>query len=369
MSALLEDMSVLLSLGTRWWLSELASFIPAGLKRQPGQRPPDVIVSAAADGSARIVADGTRPRGGKLSGPDVWDFLGQLGQSRPGTKVGLRLPFSACYLRRLEIPASARHQAGSILALDLERATPFKANDVLTSHYLEPSPARKGWLNACQLIAKRATAAKWIADIEALGLKVARIDCWAQDGKSPIPIDFLSTPATGSGPRAAGRKSRLLFAILAVALALSATAVAISRHEAALQTLETQVAAARADATIGRQKRDEIEMAASQTAAMRAFRLGRPATVDIIEEVSRLLPDAVSLTDLKIDSNTIDLSGFAKSAADVIPIFERSQMFKDATLTAPVTFDGTENKEHFSLRAKFRKAPALVPAKPDEAVP
>ena len=369
MSALLTDLFGILRRGTQWWSGELASLVPTGLKRQQGQGQLDAIVAVAADGSARLVTEGTRARGAKLAGQDVWDYLARLGRTRASPKVGLRLSNSACYARRIEIPADARQQAGAILALDLERATPFKTNDVYTSHYVVPASGRKGWLWAYQLVTKRAYADKWIAEIEAAGARVARLDCWGEDEKTPILVDFLSSNTSGSAPGTSGRRRTLLFAIVAGLLGLSATAIAIGRHEAALQTLEAKVTSARVEAKASRQKRDELEAAGAQSAAMRNFRMSRPATVDIIEELTRLLPDGVSLSDLKIDGDTVEISGFAKPAASVIPILERSEMFKDAALTAPVTFDSTENKERFSLRLKFRKGGQAAAAKPEEAAP
>ena len=375
MSALLADVSGILKRGTQWWAGELASLVPAGLKRQPGNGQLDAIVAIGADGSGRLLHESSRQRPGKgqsttITGQELWDYLSRLGRNRPNARVGLRLPFSACYIRRVEIPAAARRQAGSILALDLERATPFKAADVYFAHYIEPQASRKGWLNACQLVTKRAFADRWIADIEATGAKVARLDCFEANEKSPISIDFLSTSEPGTPDRAVWRRPGFLLTVLTAGLALSAASVAISRHEAALKTLEVQVASARAEASSARQKRNEIEATASQSSAMRNFKSGRPSTVEVLQELTRLLPDGVSIADLKIEGDFVDLSGFAKPAADVIPILERSEMFKDAALTSPVTFDSTEDKERFSLRVKFRKSPqAAAAAKPEEAAP
>jgi general secretion pathway protein L len=369
MNALLADLSGTLKRGTHWWTGELASLVPSVLNPQPGNRELDAIVAIGADGAARLITEGTGARTSKFANKDVWDNLGQLGRGRTRARVGLRLPFSACYRRRVEIPAGARNQASAILALDLERATPFKSSDVYTAHYLERTPGKKGWLDAFQLVTKRSFADKWIGDIEALGPKVVHVDCWGDDEETPIAIDFLSASTAEPRRRSATLRWRLLFLALAGSLALSAVSLAIWRHETALRSLEEKVTAARTIAKASRQKRDELEAAGAQTAALQNFRAARPATVDTIEELTRLLPDSASLTDLKIDGDAVDLSGFAKSAASIIPILERSNMFKDAVLTAPVTFDTAESKERFSLKLKFRKSQQAGAAKPAEAAP
>ena len=78
--------------------------------------------------------------------------------------------------------------------------------------------------------------------------------------------------------------------------------------------------------------------------------------LSVIEELTLLLPDSAWVTDLKIDGATVDISGFAKAAATLVPLLERSTMFVNATPTAPLTFDPREDKDRFSIRVQIRKA-------------
>ncbi len=371
MNALLSDTSAIVGRAIRWWRDELRSFWPTARQGDGGKL--DVVVAIADDGSVRL-AEGTSgrlPKGVRAASgeADVWDYLNGLGRSRPDARVGLRLPWSACYQRRVEIPAAARRQAASILALDLERATPFKASDVYLAHYIEDAPARKGWLNASQLVAKRSQVQKFIADVEASGLKVASISCAAADGKTALPVDFLQSLGDATAQREGQHRARIALPLFAAALAISAAAILISRREAALEALDKQVESARASASAGQSRRDTLVAANSQSSAMRQLKTSRPAAIAIIDELTRLLPDTVYLSDLTMATDAVDLSGYARAAADVIPILERSEMFKDATLTAPVTFDTTEDKERFSLRVKLRHGLQAAAAKGEVPTP
>lgn len=371
MNALLSDASGLVGRGIRWWSDELRSFWPAARQGDGGKL--DVVVAIADDGSVGLApgSSGRLPKGVRAAPgeAEVWEYLNRLGRSRPDARVGLRLPWSACYQRRVEIPAAARRQAASILALDLERSTPFKASDVYLAYFIDEAPARKGWLNASQLVVKRGQVQKFIADVEACGLKVASISCTAADGKTALPVDFLQSSAAAIAQRAGQRRGGLAVPMIAAALAISAAANLISRRESALETLDKQVESARAAASAGQSRRDTLVAANSQNSAMRLLKTSRPAAIAIIDELTRLLPDTVYLSDLTMATDAVDLSGYARAAADIIPILERSEMFKDATLTAPVTFDTTEDKERFSLRVKLRHGPQAATAKGEAAMP
>ena len=79
-----------------------------------------------------------------------------------------------------------------------------------------------------------------------------------------------------------------------------------------------------------------------------------------MEETACILPDDAFLTDFRLseptpNGRTIDLVGFASSAVGLPARFNRSPLFSDAELTAPITPDPHEKREGFSLQAKLEK--------------
>jgi general secretion pathway protein L len=78
--------------------------------------------------------------------------------------------------------------------------------------------------------------------------------------------------------------------------------------------------------------------------------------VEVIDALSKLLPNSVWLTDLRLENGVLDITGLAKSGAGLLPLFEHSPLFADAGLASGVNFDPQENKERFSLRVRVRQA-------------
>lgn len=368
MSGILSDAAGLLMRALHWWGGELASLWPTGTSASAAHNQADATIAVGADGALRLVEAARRGRdvaaASGLDGENItFDYLSRLQRSRPDAKIRLRLPFSACFERRVDIPAAARSQAASILALDLERSTPFKASDVYISHTLVPAPGRKGWLTGTQFVAKRKLADKAIAEIQSLGLKVESMDCWAADGKTPLPLNFLEKTNENAVPRRSHR-THIGLAALACTLAISGIWLVMSRREAALANLEQQVQAARHSAEGTQQQRAVSDAVVKAHAAVLALKHARPSSVEIVNELTRLLPDEANLNDLKIDGDTVDIAGLAKSAAAIIPDLERASMFKDALQTSPVALDAAADKERFSLRLKLRQAAKTATAAP-----
>jgi general secretion pathway protein L len=105
----------------------------------------------------------------------------------------------------------------------------------------------------------------------------------------------------------------------------------------------------------------KVEVAASQGETRDARRIlaeraRRTSATVILEEVTRLLPDAAFLQQLCYERDKVDLVGYANSAVALLPIFERSEFFHDARLTAPVVRDSGEKGERFGIRLLLRNA-------------
>ena len=89
------------------------------------------------------------------------------------------------------------------------------------------------------------------------------------------------------------------------------------------------------------------------------IRSGEISKVLVLEELTRLLPDTTWIWNLKYNGKEMELSGFADSASDLIPLLDRSPLFEKVEFLAPVTKemqmrgDGNKEKERFKIKAKM----------------
>lgn len=103
-------------------------------------------------------------------------------------------------------------------------------------------------------------------------------------------------------------------------------------------------------------QRDEYR---KEMAELVQIRSGEISKVLVLEELTRLLPDATWIWNLKYNGKEMELSGFADSASDLIPLLDRSPLFEKVEFLAPVTKemqmrgDGNKEKERFKIKAKI----------------
>ncbi|MBI3061490.1 MAG: PilN domain-containing protein, partial [Deltaproteobacteria bacterium] len=75
----------------------------------------------------------------------------------------------------------------------------------------------------------------------------------------------------------------------------------------------------------------------------------------VLDELSRIVPNHAYLLNLRYREGAVDLQGSADTASNLVPLLERSPIFKNVAFTAP-TNRGRDNKETFSLKAELERA-------------
>jgi len=92
-----------------------------------------------------------------------------------------------------------------------------------------------------------------------------------------------------------------------------------------------------------------------------ALRTEETSKLEILRELSDILPPAVWTWNMKLKSKDIEINGFADSASDLIAIIDKSPVFEKVEFSAPVTkerrlFGEKTEKERFKINAKIERA-------------
>lgn len=81
--------------------------------------------------------------------------------------------------------------------------------------------------------------------------------------------------------------------------------------------------------------------------------------IEILKELTRLLPDTAWIWNLKYHGKEIEISGYADSASDLIPLLDKSPFFEKVEFLATVTKErlmrpeGVQEKERFRIKARL----------------
>jgi general secretion pathway protein L len=341
-----------------WWREELWGLVPGPVRRWFADTHAGVVLAQVETGFQLITEPSQRVRDGThevLSRAQAVAALAEMASSRRLGSVGIRLPLSQCLERRVELPRVPQDDLRRMLNFDIERATPFRLGEVYTAHLTTGEAAAKGKLRVRQFIVKRTAVDALVTEVRAVGVEPVFADCWQTTPTSGLPVNFL---AVHEPPRSglAGLATPLrVLALLVVLLAGAAFMLWPSSYETALADITSRTAKLRTAAAAVRGAIERADAALADLGRLQQMRLKQAPVVEIVDELSRVLPDSVWLTDLRIQGHAVDIVGLAKSGAALPSLFVGSGLFADASLTAPVTLDSREDKERFSLRLSLRQ--------------
>ena len=363
--------SALLSGARRFWhlyRRELFALFPASTIAWWLERPDQKLVICKDRGATefRFLGGQTQAVPAPLSFREVRqtslsESLSKRGLSRAATKVYLEMPRQAFFVRRFDIPAAAEGNLARLLIADIERKTPFRLNDVVYGHTLTRKPGSPDKYTVSLWILRRDIIAQ---EIEAIGIGWEDLD-HVTSAPGPDLGEERPTITLNRGGEASHwfRNVALGMCVATIGLCAMGSTALIWRRGQAAEDLDAKIAEVSARASSVRNIADRAVAESRLLQILHAERAKGPTFADLWEEVSRILPDEAFLSELRLSDGKsgeryLDLVGFADFAVGLPALFEKSPIFTDAALTAPITFNAAEKREAFSLRVKVRESSA-----------
>jgi Tfp pilus assembly protein PilN len=117
--------------------------------------------------------------------------------------------------------------------------------------------------------------------------------------------------------------------------------------ERAIQRLETPVRQIR-------QQNQETSALETRAAVLEDVRASTWEKLRLLEELTKLLPDGTWLQELHLSEDTVEIYGYSKRAADLVPPLENSPYFTQVEFIAPITLDN-QNREIFRIRMRLKQ--------------
>jgi general secretion pathway protein L len=339
-----------------WWSRQLWELLPASWRRsRPAHETGDAVM---------LVMNESRP--GHKPGLDVsrrrrrrtvqlgrfaLDDAGlaalraSLGAARRGA-IRLIVPSRLLLEQQVTLPLAAERGLETALRWEMDRLTPFAAEQVFWSWHIEQRDRTRSRLQLrLRLVPKAAVGAV----LEAL----------AASGVAPTLLASAADPAVSvplTGPRPAQRGSRALgVAAMLFAVALAAVVVTpFVRQEFESRRLDARIDKLRPDVDLAEAMRRRLTDRAASAGVMatEAARVGD--TLRILAAVTDVLPDDTSLISLSLRDRTLIMTGQSAAAAKLIPALAAHPAFRDPVFAAPVTRNEVTGAEAFTIRTELR---------------
>lgn len=299
-----------------WWLAELAGLAPArGVEVETDLSKPVAEAAAAIEracaGRARVVV--------------------------------LRLPERAVLQRIVTLPLAAERNLAAVLGFEMDRHTPFKAEAV----YYGFAPLRRDAAARTLQVALTAVPRRQV-DPLVEALRAAGIQARSLRAGT-ARLDLAAGPASSAR---ASRTRRWALAGLAAVSVAALLGVPIAHKLQAIASLEAEVEAVRVQAQLAQRAREEIARLAAAQGALLERRREQRAALEVLLDLTRLVPDGTWLSHLNVAGARVRLRGESGNATEVLGALEGSGAFHGASLDGSVTRDARSARERFALSAR-----------------
>lgn len=97
----------------------------------------------------------------------------------------------------------------------------------------------------------------------------------------------------------------------------------------------------------------EIGDLRSEIAAVEDFKADRPMTLDILRELTTIIPKNTWLTRVRVSESTVNIEGYATSASTLLPKLEASKYFEKAEFASPTFRDKRMNADRFNIKMQI----------------
>ncbi len=147
--------------------------------------------------------------------------------------------------------------------------------------------------------------------------------------------------------------------VLAVLLSLSWGAGIYMRYQKELDDLRTAIKLRKPQAEAVQKLQRQRTQLAREIREFTRITSGEVPKVEILRELTQLLPDTVWIWNFKYSGKEVEISGFADSASDLISLLDKSPLFERVEFLAPVTKErdrrigGDKEKERFKIKLRL----------------
>lgn len=298
--------------GVDWWIDELGQAMPAAWRQRFSARR-DVIAELDA---GRVVFRGKA--GAAIEGSAL--------SRRERDRVQLVVPMNQVLTRVLDFPLLPMTDIRRMLALDIDRLTPFHADAVVFDAELLRRDAERGRQQVLLGVMPKSAADEALDRAQKLDLMPVSLGAFAGVG-SNTHFDFL--PALAGGGRLSAR-ARLPYwwAVVVTLLILNFWLIGY-RDSVELDSLKQIVDSQAEPVQVALRLRDKVDAEAARRAAL-LQRREASSPMRVLDAVTKALPANAWTQTFEWNGQTVHLAGYSNGPADMLKALESSPYLHNA---------------------------------------
>lgn len=318
--------------GWRWWIDELMTMLPPQWRERLTHRG-HVVAEINKSGSLTY-------RNGENSEPLA---------TKPRGPIKFLMPAGQVLMRELELPLLPMSDVKRMIALDIDRLTPFRQDQVYFDAEILTRDQESGRQQVALGVLPRATAAKFLDYVRDHNLQPAAIGVASIAGVASPNFDFLSAMRDAEGGDVAQRRSLYWWGGAAVLLVLN-IALLTYRDSSNLDELRQTVEAQQAPVTVALRTRDKVDHETARRAEL-LDRKQKSSPLPVLDAVTKAVPQDAWVSRFEWNGRMVHIRGQKKTSNDILARLEASPVLHNARSLATEVRNDPNANQQFDMQA------------------
>jgi len=334
----------------RWWRAELAGMLPDSWRRRFERRHDTLLLTPTGD-EVRISrrGNGRLEQIGSISPtlPDARERMAAIsGEMRAETsRVEITVPSEKLLTKQIQLPMAAEENLRQVLGFEMQRQTPFRAEHVYFNYRIAERRSDRQQLAVQISVVPRSAIEGVLSLLDDWNLVPTQAEGKADWDESV----FAFVPGDAVDRRSSSVHRALL--VLNLVLIIAVVAIPLVQQQRYLDELHVRLDKVHAAATTASDLQQRIDQHLARARYLFEQKTGQPASVELLEELSRRLPDDTWLFRIEVRDGKVNLQGTSTTASALIAGLEGSRFLENVRFSSPVTQDGASGRERFHLSA------------------
>ncbi|MEI7795390.1 MAG: PilN domain-containing protein [Methylococcaceae bacterium] len=357
----------------RWWGRELAFLIPAKI-RQFFHAPRGAIIirligeqfelNYEINGQQEFLVTMARD----ISGTETVKNL-ILNDRFKNALLILRLSHQEALSKTLNLPLAAQANISQVVSYELDRYSPFKADQVYFATRIERIDTEAAQLIVQLLLAPRLLLETLYADCKTLGMSLDYVDVESCPNDLQQLYSAYNLLPAHLQPKIANTPRRIIAGLLTLLAVLSVSSLALPvwLEYQAVEALQTKIAKIDKDVKAVKTLQADMDALREENQLLINEKTATPNVVAILNEISRLMKDDSWLAYLQYSEGQLQLQGESPTASILLADLEASEYFAKANFASPVTQDKASGMERFQISAEITRPANIATENSDAA--
>jgi general secretion pathway protein L len=337
----------------RWWLSEFLTLLPrAYLKRLVSSRLTLLVRPSDAITEIAVLASDRRLLQEAIAYPDASEearsrlrhAIDAATRGKSFDVIGV-IPESQSLARPLTLPLAAKAHLEEAVRYQIERISPFKADNTLYDIKQLESDRAADELRLKLTIVSRDSVTELEERSANFGFRIDHFAIEAADGGALETLAFKSQSAS----RAKGPLETMALLAAASILTASLLIVPIFSKWKGAEALEKEISIFKPKAEQVLKLRSEREKVIALRAQVIGLKRAALPPVAVLTKLSELLDDQTFLFDMRMEGAAVTISGLSSDASKLAQRLGTIEAFKSVKFSGPVLRDPQSARDRFTL--------------------